>query len=355
MPRVLLAYRNTTFRSDAIKDVALKSTLIAVIAICVLSTSSGCWRPFWRKPQPAAPIVFPEGPPPTTPPVIQAINQNTAQVRQLQAEVKVAVKGTPPLSGNLAIERPRRLHLRAGLFGLSSLGIDLGSNDEAFWVWVKQSISPSRPAAVYFARHDEFAGSQMRDMVPIEPEWLIESLGVIHLDPRGPHEGPFPAGKDRLSIHSKIPSREGTMTRITVVHAQYGWVLEQHIYDAKGNRIVSSFASEHKHYPEQGVTLPHHVELRVAPRGVPASTDSKAEEMTLKIDIGNYHINRLMGDPEQLWALPRPDGYPMINLADPRNQAPPREARHQARPNPQVDGMGRPNYRPVYRGLPRRR
>jgi len=331
----------------------LKSTLSALFAISALTLLGGCWLKHSRAPATVAPIAF--AAPPTTNQVIQAVNANTRNVRQLQAEVKVAVKGTPPLTGNLAIERPRRLHLRAGLFGMSSLGVDLGSNDEAFWVWVKQSISPQQPAAVYFARHDEFAGSQMRDLIPLEPEWLIDSLGVIQLDPNGSHDGPFPAGEDRLVIHSKIPSREGTMVRTTVVHARYGWVLEQHIYDRSGKRIVSTYASEHRHYREENVTLPHHVELRVAPRSSTTSGAPAAEEMTLKIDVGNYHINRLLGDPEQLWALPRPDGYPLINLADPRNQPPPRETRHQPQGNPYSAGRGRPDYRPVYRGLLNRR
>lgn len=313
----------------------------------------GCWLRNARPSAPVAPIAF--AAPPSVNQVIQSVNANTANVRQLQAEVKVAVKGTPPLSGNLAIERPRRLHLRAGLFGLSSLGVDLGSNDEAFWVWVKQSISPGQPAAVYFARHDEFAGSRMRDLIPLEPEWLIDSLGLIQLDPNGAHEGPFPAGQDRLVIHSKIPSREGTIVRTTVVHAKYGWVLEQHIYDTSGKRIVSTYASEHKHYPAEGVTLPHHVELRVAPRTAASAGGPPAEEMTLKIDIGSYHINRLLGDPEHLWALPRPEGYPLINLADPRNQPPLRESRRQAQADPYSYGPSRPAYRPVYRGLLHRR
>lgn len=328
----------------------MKPVAYIVVAICSVAAVSGCWPPFRRDPLPVAPVAFPM--PPTTQQVVQTVNSNSSNVRQLQAEVKVGVQGAPPLTGNLAIERPRRIHLRAGLFGLSSLGIDLGSNDEAFWVWVKQSISRDQPAAVYYARHDDFARSQMRNMVPIEPEWLIEALGVIQLDPGGPHEGPFVAGQDRLVLHSRIPSREGIMTRTTVVHSKYGWILEQHIYDTSGKRIVSTFASEHRHYQEFGVTLPHHVEMRVAPRESIGGDSSI--EMILKLDIEHYEINRLLGDPEQLWALPRPKDYPLINLADPRNEPPRREARVPAM-SYREDARYRPNYRPVYRGLPQRR
>ena len=48
----------------------------------------------------------------------------------------------------------------------------------------------NQPPAVYYCRHDQFAASQARQMVPFEPAWLIEALGVAEIDPGLPHQGP---------------------------------------------------------------------------------------------------------------------------------------------------------------------
>ena len=53
------------------------------------------------------------------------------------------------LSGNIAAERPGRFRLTAGT-AVTGQEIDLGSNDELFWMWVRRN----QPPAVYFCRHD---------------------------------------------------------------------------------------------------------------------------------------------------------------------------------------------------------
>ena len=78
----------------------------------------------------------------------------------------------PILTANIAAERPGRFRLTAGT-AITGQEIDLGSNDELFWMWVRRN----QPPAVYFCRHDQFANSAIRQMMPVEPAWLLVGDG----------------------------------------------------------------------------------------------------------------------------------------------------------------------------------
>ena len=57
-------------------------------------------------------------------------------------------------------------------------------------------------------------------MIPIDPKWLIEALGVAELDPGLPYQGPSPvAAHDRLEIRAVRETPTGPTTRITIIDA----------------------------------------------------------------------------------------------------------------------------------------
>ena len=188
--------------------------------------------------------------------------------------------------------------------------LDMGSNQDLFWFWVRRDEQPS----VYYARHNEFATSPARDLVPIEPNRLIDTLGLIYLDPQGRHQGPSLREPNLLEIRSRIPSPRGDMTRVLVLDARYGWMVEQHFYDASGQLLLSARASRQQYYPDDAVTMPHHIEVSLLP-GQPA-------QMAFDVDVSRYIFNRLSGEPEELWTLPVIDGYPAVDIADPQFRPP---------------------------------
>lgn len=245
---------------------------------------------------PLAPVAFVGTP--TLPQVMQTINTNTQRVQQLHSEtVSVSTPGFPPLRATLSVERPRRFRLRGKLFGPE---LDLGSNDEVFWFWAK-----SLQSAVLFARHDQFAQLQAQQMLPIEPAWIVDALGLVTLDPGMQHDGPFPKANGQIEVRSQIRGSRGDVTRTLVIDPTYGWIVEQHITDANNRVLVSALASNHRFYPEYGVSLPHRVEVR-----------APAANLTFQIDIGQYYINRPFEDPYETWSLPEIAGQTPINLSD---------------------------------------
>lgn len=255
------------------------------------------------------PVAFPS--PPSLQDLVAVVNAGSQPIQQLQTEgATLTVQGLPPLKSEIALERPRKFRLRAELLQFTGPELDLGSNDELFWLWIKRNPDP----AVYFARHDRFAQSPMRRLLPIEPEWMSEAFGLVALDPNGFYEGPFPEGEDRVWIRARGQGQAGDLTKVTVIHNKYGWVLEQHLYDAGGNLLAKVEGSRHRYYPLEGVSLPHRIAVQLAP--------SQPTQLAFHLDIGGYSINQLQGEPARMWELPRLEGYPLVDLADPRFQPP---------------------------------
>lgn len=296
----------------------------------------------WTQP---VPVAFPN--PPSLAEVIRVVNANSLAIQQLQTDnAKLSTQGMPGLRANIAMERPRNFRLRAHFTGLGQV-LDLGSNQDVFWALVDMpQIATNIRRGIYYARHDQYRRSAARQLIPIEPNWLIDAFGLAYLDPSHVHEGPYSRGPEQLVIRSRVPSLDGDLLKITVVHASYGWVLEQHLYDARSQLIGSVLASNHRPYPVPGVTLPHRIQIQLPPPAQP-----------LLIDVESWAINQPTGNPAQLWAMPTYEGYPRFDLAgpqvQPQNPSPP--TNQPPPPNRFAPGYPVTGYRPQYRGYSRRR
>lgn len=283
----------------------MNKSLAVLLTIALLFIASGatCLRNTYQT-DPLAPVAFTA--PPSLEEIIYAVNANTDRIRQLHTDnASLSQAGmVGSLRASISVERPRRFRLRAKLI---SPEVDLGSNDELFWFWAKSSPQP----AIYFARHDEYANAGASQLLPVAPSMLIEAFGLVQLEPGAQHEGPFPRGDGSVEIRSRINGSGGAARRVIVVNDRYGWITEQHLFDVSGNALASVRASGHRHYPQVGASLPHHLEVTMSGAG-----------QTLRIDVGEYWINQLAGDPG-LWTMPQLPGYTRVNVASPPFQPPP--------------------------------
>lgn len=250
------------------------------------------------------PVAFTSAP--TVDDIVRVVNSNTAPIQQLSADsATLSVAGYPPLRGNLHLERPKRFRLQASLL---SPEVDLGSNDELFWVWINRS--PDK--AVLFARHEAFARSPVRQQMPLDPLWVTEALGLVQLDPLAQYEGPVARPTGELEIRTRVSTPQGELVRTYAVHASYGWVLEQRIQDSAGQILASARASRHRYDPNVGVALPQYVEMSIPPA-----------ELALSLSVGAYRFNQPVGNPDALWSPPQIEGYPLVDITDPRFQPAP--------------------------------
>lgn len=306
-----------------------RSRILLVALVLLPLLAGGCRvRPYWLRSQAVdlPPEAFVGAP--TLDDVIFVVNSNTQRVQRLQTEnATLRVDGVPALRANLAYEQPQNFRLLAQLSQFTGRELDIGSNADLFWFWIRRDTQPS----VYFARHDAFANSPARDLIPIEPYRLIDTLGLIQLDPAGRHHGPVARATNQLEVTSRIPSARGDMTRVLLLDGTYGWAAQQHLYDANGQLLLSARASRHRFYRDASVTLPHHLEVTLLP-GQPS-------QIAFEMDIGSYAINRAAGGGAELWSMPHIEGYPAVDIADPRFR-PPVAALSLPAAGPAVPGVG---------------
>lgn len=239
--------------------------------------------------------------------IFDTINRNTEAVDQLEADVRISMTGLPStISGTLVMERPHRMRLKAGFLGVNDLGVDIGSNDELFWIWPKTSL-PGQPSSIKYARHDEFVKSPAFAQMRLQPRWIVDALGLITFSPTDQHEGPFARKKDKnLEFHSHLGSGTESMTRVVVVNPKYGWIERLSLYDNQGNLIAYADAIDYQ-YVDQKAMIPTFVKLNVFPVG--------SEQLTLEIDLKRIKLSQLYVDPEQTWTLPSPDNVERIDIS----------------------------------------
>jgi hypothetical protein len=294
-------FRHSSFspRHSLFRLFALLLLMTSLMAFC----GAGCPQTLQRY---AAPLPRVLPPSPTLEQVIEVVNRNSSQIRSFSTnQASVSGAGFPSLGASVAFERARRFRLRAGT-GLTGTEFDLGSNDELFWFWLRRN----QPPAIFYCRHDQFDRSPARATTPFEPGWLIEALGVMEFDPGLPHQlSVLP--NDRLRIDTIRNTPDGPVTRITILDGSQGWVVEQHLFDARRQLLASAVASQHRRDPLSGLVMPRVVSVNCPPA-----------QLAMRIDLGNVEINRLSGDPATLWAMPSYPGASPVDLANPNTQPP---------------------------------
>ncbi|REK15801.1 MAG: hypothetical protein DWQ37_08260 [Planctomycetota bacterium] len=238
--------------------------------------------------------------------IVDVVNDNSARVQSLSAtRATITTPGFPSLNANIAIQRPRSLRIMGDKFGPQ---LDVGSNDEMLWLWLAQS----QPPALFYCRHDQYETSAARQIMPVEPQWIVEAFGLVTFDGTTQIEGPTPVGGGRVELRTRSGQPGQETSRVTVVDASTGLVLEQHVYDARGTRLASATLSKHALDPASGAKLPRHIDIQWPPAA-----------MEFAIEMADVQVNQLPGDPQQLFTKPVYPGYSEIDLAQPGLQLTP--------------------------------
>ncbi len=233
-------------------------------------------------------------------------------------QATLSVPGVPKLSAQVACEPPRRFRLRAQT-SVTGSELDIGSNDELFWLWIRRH----EPPVLLFCRHDEYAESSARRILPLKADWMPELLGLVSFRPDDRHEGPFPMADGRIEIRSLIASSAGELKRSTLLDGTTGLVLEQHLFSPSGERLASVRTSKHRVDQNSGAALPRSIEVSWPASGI-----------DFQLDIASLTTNTPSGDPGLLWQMPAYEGYEPVNLADPSLMIGPPQPGQQPPPSP---------------------
>ena len=234
--------------------------------------------------------------------IVATVHDNTRRVRSyLAPQAVLAVPGVPRLSAQVACEPPRRFRLRAQT-AVTGNELDIGSNDDLFWLWIRRH----EPPVMLFCRHDAYAQSSARKLLPLRADWMPELLGLVNFRAEDKHEGPYVLPDGRLEIRSRMVAPEGDMLKSTILDATTGLVMEQHLFTVAGERLASVRTSRHRVDPQSGAALPRLVEVSWPASGV-----------EFQLELNTITTNAPASDPGQLWQMPSYEGYTPVNLADP--------------------------------------
>ena len=85
----------------------------------------------------------------------------------------------PDLSAYIECSKPRSFRMKAS-HALQSGQLDVGSNDEKFWMYVRH-VPKGQPQYVY-ATHADLATGRASLPIPFDPDWVYMALGMSGVD-----------------------------------------------------------------------------------------------------------------------------------------------------------------------------
>jgi hypothetical protein len=286
----------TRFQTSAVvRGIAGAGLLLGTLA------PAGCsWRvPFVRNTYPLT-CDIPHNP--TVDDVLVHLNANTARVQSWRCtDVKIRSSGPlglpVTLSAMLAVETPR--HFRLLAHSMAGNEGDLGSNDERFWFWVRRADPPY----IFTCRHDRVHIAQKQLRLPFRPDWMMEALGVVRIDPGeiGLETDPRQPHLVRLIRHRTSPQGQA-VRQMTVVDVRQGILLEHHLWDGAGQPVAHARFQRHQRCAATGAVLPHRIEL-----------DWPQEQLGLSLELGQIEVNP-GALPTTTFEVPEIEGSPEVDL-----------------------------------------
>jgi hypothetical protein len=291
------ALKTTTRKQAAIS----RRSFLRLVGGAAVTSFTGCVAPFGlRKCEIAKNLPFPD--------LVAHLNRNIDQIDSWNCNyVTVKAHGAamlaPSLAASMAVERPRNFRLQGTI--LSSNVVDLGSNDERFWVWVKNDEDPM----ILTARHDCLRAAQEQLPLPFEPDWLIEALGVIPLDEHEIEYEKSPSDPKKCFFRRQRKAPDGTPVElVSTVDTCLGVIVDHSLSDRAGNMIALAKMGEHEHDGRTGIVLPHMVKLSWPQLGLALSLKMGAIEVNPKTlsakrfampEIANCPVHDIGGETRQ--------------------------------------------------------
>ncbi|GAC1467861.1 MAG: hypothetical protein NVSMB9_09920 [Isosphaeraceae bacterium] len=240
-------------------------------------------------------------------------NRNAERVQSIVAKPSITVaqrRSSVGVSGKLAMERPRNFKLV--LSGPIHDVADIGSNDQEFWFWVKDS----QEKAVYYCNYDESGESPLS--AGLQPDWIVESLGLrvipdeelsrIKVSP-GPEPGTL------LLTQRQTNPQGGTLLKETILSASTHRILKHRLFSSdRKTLLANATVKEYQDYPvsfgddpsTEKVYLPRKLRLEWG-----------QEKLALDVVLSGVKINTKFDAArrQDLFVEPVIDGFARINLA----------------------------------------
>lgn len=273
------------------------------VMLTLLAFAAGCSSTRnWFGARSAAPVPCIIAEDATARQIVMHLNDNTRKLHGWRTtRAKIATHGSlvPKADATIVVESPRNFRLVAAN-PMGGKEVDLGSNSDQFWFWVRRNEEKQ----VVVASHDLDPERMRKFPFPFQPDWILETMGVIEINPDEELAlEPGPPGKDFVKLIANRTSPQGFKVRkVTVVDRRLGVIREHALYDPRNQLIAKAGLSQHIRDQRSDVLIPTRIELEWPQAQVGLT-------MTLsEVEVNPAHY------PQKTWTLPRFEGYTIFDL-----------------------------------------
>jgi hypothetical protein len=228
---------------------------------------------------------------PTANHLVSYLNSQSDAIKSLQvnnlameAKMGAGVLRSVALNGTLQAQKPRNFRLEGYLPAARTEMVDLGSNDREFWFWIGQNDPPY----LYHCAHTDLPRAQLP--LPIHPDWIMEALGMSHIEP-GPHlRVNFPRDGNTIELVEPTRSPQGQpMYKVTVfnrrtVAGTEPQVLSRKLIEGNGDVICVAEIKQMQQDRFTKLVVPQRIDLTYPGKG-------RMSSITLSLVLDTIAVN----------------------------------------------------------------
>ena len=279
------------------------STLVPALLVCLCLTGCASLKNLFKRGDTPPPQPFTAIAQPTLEQITSAVNRNSQMIRNFTTEnASISVPGVMiPLHSRLTFERPKRLRIQGSVSSLGSQEFDFGSNDELFWLWMRRNAGE-----MWYCQHELYPICPVRSAIPIDPDWLIEALGVVEFKPTDQHFGPTRLEDGNWEILSHCQTASGQFIKRTVVDSKIGWILRKELYTPQNELVALAEATDLRFDRGTGIYYVKRVSIQC-----------QGMEGKMTLDLGAPAFNSSAQLTSSMFIMPTFEGYRAIDLCSP--------------------------------------
>jgi hypothetical protein len=285
---------------------------IRLLIVAAALTASGCtWlsKIYSRDPfSPKSPCALP--PEASKEELVSYLNKNIladggrAGLTSWRSRAKVRAKAMPVgVDAEIALSAPRNLRLRVYEPLSNNALMDMGSNDQQFWLWSKE-----QKQEVVTCHHEDFATAitELRMPLPFHPDWMMEVFGVVPYDPSEfKVEHPFEKGPLVDLVAQRFGPNGEPVSRVIRIDACHGIVREHQLRRQDGSVIARALLSNHFKEPTSQLIVAKQVRL-----------EWPDLDEFIVLTFHEIDVNPQMAEESSLWTVPSPPGSQLVDLGD---------------------------------------
>ncbi len=289
-----------------------------VLSLGIVSLSVGCSAFHGNKvTDPNVKPVARAGGVPKAEDLVHSLNENAQRVRNLKTDVKIDGKFdnmTSGIDGLMAYERtyapgstptPPNFRLMAQVF--SKTEVDLGSNSQEFWFHTPEGLA----ADYRYCSYTDFRANRAQLPFPVQPEWIVEALGVADYDPKADYT--VEQDKTTWQLVEKAVNSQGqtvykvtSFSKVPAKNNPYPVISRVLLDSTRKNMIYTAAVVRNQTDPKSGAIVPAEVKL-IWPR----------ERIELSMRLEQLQVNNVLSREEETRLFSRQSlgEIPTVNLA----------------------------------------